>query len=108
MKTNLKRSPKKQSLPYRRIPERSCVACREPKAKRDLVRLVSSTGTVEIDPRGKKTGRGAYLCPVRECWETGLKRNRLEYALRTKLTMENRQALVQYGNSLPSGRDNRG
>ncbi|MBL7209841.1 MAG: YlxR family protein [Dehalococcoidia bacterium] len=90
-----------------RIPQRSCVACRTTKAKRDLVRLVCSAGTVEIDRKGKKTGRGAYLCPVRECWEAGLKGNRLEYTLRTKLTMENRQTLAQYGNSLPSGRENR-
>jgi len=103
----LKSNPQQQIVRKSRIPQRSCVACRETKSKRDLVRLVCTDGTVQIDPKGKKTGRGAYLCPVRECWETGLKGNRLEYALRAKLTMENRQALVQYSNSLPSGRENR-
>jgi len=44
---------------------------------------------------------------MRECWEAGLKSNRLEHALRTKLTLENRQVLVEYGKSLP-GRENQG
>ena len=63
--------------------------------------MIRSGDIVEIDPKGKKSGRGAYLCSIRECWEAGLKGNRLEHALRTKLTMENRQALVEYGSSLP-------
>jgi predicted RNA-binding protein YlxR (DUF448 family) len=62
---------------------------------------VSNNGVVEIDPKGKKPGRGAYLCPFSECWEIGLKSNRLEYALRTRLTLENRQTLLEYGKSLP-------
>jgi predicted RNA-binding protein YlxR (DUF448 family) len=61
---------------------------------------------VEIDLKGKGVGRGVYLCPIRECWETGLKSNRLEYALRAKLTSENRQALVEYSQNLPRKREN--
>lgn len=38
---------------------------------------------VEPDPTGKKSGRGAYLCRQRECWETVLtSRGRLEQALK--------------------------
>jgi predicted RNA-binding protein YlxR (DUF448 family) len=60
------------------------------------VRLVRITdGSVEIDPGGKKAGRGAYLCPVQECWQIGLNGNRLEHTLRTTLTKENRERLVQ-------------
>jgi predicted RNA-binding protein YlxR (DUF448 family) len=55
---------------------------------------------VEIDTTGKKTGRGAYLCPALDCWETGLKSGRLEYALRTSLTRENREQLVRLGQEL--------
>jgi predicted RNA-binding protein YlxR (DUF448 family) len=93
-------SNKKQSLPRKRIPQRSCVACRETKGQRELIRLVCNNSIVEINTGRKRTGRGAYLCPRYECWETGLKKNRLEYALRTKLTLENRQMLVEYGKSL--------
>ena len=89
------------------IPQRTCIACRQARAKRELLRIVRTTdGTIEVDSTGKKAGRGAYLCPVRECWEAGLKGNRLEYALRTKLTLENRQALVEYGRSLLEKGDN--
>ncbi len=85
----------------KRIPRRTCVACRKARAKRELVRLVrSADGSVEVDTRGKKTGRGAYLCPARECWEVGLKSKRLEHALRTNLTQDNREQLTQYGKSL--------
>ena len=67
----------------------------------ELIRLVCNASIAEIDHKGKKTGRGVYLCATRECWEIGLKSNRLEYALRTKLTLENRQSLLEYGRSLP-------
>jgi len=76
-------------------------------AKRELIRLVGNADAVQIDPKGKEAGRGAYLCPIRECWETGLKGNRLEHTLRVKLTLENRQVLVEYGKSLPE-RESRG
>jgi len=83
------------------VPERSCIACRGKTAKRKLIRLVGSADAIKIDPKGKEAGRGAYLCPVRQCWDAGLKGNRLEHALRVKLTLENRQVLVEYGKSLP-------
>ncbi|OGN91305.1 MAG: hypothetical protein A2Z70_03290 [Chloroflexi bacterium RBG_13_48_17] len=90
-----------QILRQRHVPERSCIACREKGAKRELIRLISRAGAVEIDHKGKEAGRGAYLCPIRECWDIGLKGNRLEHALRIELNLENRQALVEYSKSLP-------
>jgi predicted RNA-binding protein YlxR (DUF448 family) len=90
-----------QALKPKHVPQRSCIACRNVSDKRDFVRLVANEGKVEIDLEKKKTGRGAYLCPVYECWEAGLKKNRLEYALRTKLTEENRRMLIEYSESLP-------
>jgi hypothetical protein len=66
-----------------------------------LIRLVrTGNGTVEVDMSGKKPGRGAYLCLNRACWEVALKKNRLEYALRTKLGNENRQMLSEYSHNL--------
>jgi len=69
--------------------------------KRDLVRLVCNDEKIKIDPGKRLTGRGAYLCPVYECWDLGLKKNRLEYALRTKLSEEDRRTLIEYSESLP-------
>ena len=54
--------PARGSRP-RHIPQRTCVACRQTGAKRQLVRVVRAPdGSVTIDPTGKRSGRGAYLC----------------------------------------------
>ncbi len=79
-------------------PQRTCVACRQVKDKQELVRLArTSDNLVEVDINERKSGRGAYLCRSKECWETGLNSNRLEYSLRTVLTPENREQLIKYG-----------
>jgi predicted RNA-binding protein YlxR (DUF448 family) len=92
---------KKQAYKPKHIPQRSCIACKTVSDKRDLVRLVCNEEKVEIDLEKKRSGRGAYLCPVYECWELGLKKNRLEYALRTKLSEEDRRILTEYSERLP-------
>jgi predicted RNA-binding protein YlxR (DUF448 family) len=55
-----------------------------------------SSSAWEIDLTGKKAGRGAYLHPQAACWETALKRNRLEAALKTKLTPDDRLRLHEF------------
>ena len=85
------------TMKAKHIPQRTCVACRTVKAKRELIRVVRTpSGNVEIDSGGRKAGRGAYLCRDQECWETGLKDNRLEHTLRTSLTKENHEQLMKY------------
>ena len=83
------------------VPERTCIACRQVKAKRDLIRIVKTKDEgIVIDANGKKPGRGAYLCKTRECWEKGLKGNRLENVMRTTLTPQDRQRLEEYTEKL--------
>ena len=85
----------------RRIPERTCIACRQVKAKRDLVRIVKTSDEgIVVDTQGKKPGRGAYICKTKECWENGLKGNRLEYVMRGALTQQDRQRLEEYAEKL--------
>jgi predicted RNA-binding protein YlxR (DUF448 family) len=82
-------------------PQRTCIACRQVKEKKALIRLVcTENGVAEIDVFGKKPGRGAYLCFNKVCWELALKKNRLEYALRIKLNDDNRQSLLEYSHNL--------
>lgn len=70
-------------------PQRTCIACRETKDKRDLIRIVRTpTGTLIIDPTGKANGRGAYLCRQASCWEKGLQKQRLAQALKVNLPVE--------------------
>jgi predicted RNA-binding protein YlxR (DUF448 family) len=82
--------------PTRDVPQRTCVVCRKIKAKRELIRLVRvADAGIEIDIAGKKTGRGAYLCRAAECWGEALKGGRLEHALRTTITKDNKERLAK-------------
>ncbi len=82
----------------RHVPMRTCIACRQPRPKRSLIRIVSSPGQgVEIDPTGKMAGRGAYLCLDRACWDTALSSSDiLPRALRTSISTENRAVLMAF------------
>jgi predicted RNA-binding protein YlxR (DUF448 family) len=84
------------------VPQRTCIACHQVKPKRELLRIVRTPqGRVEMDPTGKKSGRGAYLCANRSCWTTALKKKRLEQELETTITEEDRAALEAYAATLP-------
>ena len=86
-----------QPIAGKRVPQRTCVACRRIKAKRDLIRVVRTPGgEIEIDDTGKKDGRGAYLCPTRECMDKALKGNQLEHTLKSSITVESREKLTRY------------
>lgn len=82
----------------RHVPQRTCIACRQTSAKRQLVRIVRAPdGSVTIDPSGKRSGRGAYLCDLPECWQTGLKRGALPHALKIEsIPEDNLQTLTEY------------
>ena len=65
----------------KKIPLRQCVGCREMKPKKELIRVVKSPeGEVSLDFKGKKPGRGAYLCPNGECLKRSRKSKALERA----------------------------
>ena len=86
----------------RRIPQRTCVACRQVEGKRQLVRIVrTAEGAVQVDPTGKRNGRGAYLHASRACWDLALRRKALQNALKTEISDSDRVALVSYRDSLP-------
>ncbi len=66
----------------KKIPMRKCLGCNEMKPKRELIRAVKSPdGEVSLDLTGKKSGRGAYICPSKECFKKARKAKRLERAL---------------------------
>ncbi len=82
------------------IPQRTCVGCRTAMPKRQMIRIVRTPEGVQIDPTGKKSGRGAYLHDRRTCWEQGLN-GALAHALRTELRVEDREQLVKFMLALP-------
>ena len=63
----------------KRVPLRMCTGCGEHLPKKELVRVVKSpTGEIFIDLTGKKSGRGAYVCPKADCLRKARKARRLE------------------------------
>ena len=91
----------KRSQRRKHVPQRTCVACRTVRPKRELVRVVRTPeGTVMVDETGKRSGRGAYLCRQRDCWETALARRQLERAMKVTLTAETQAQLREYAAGL--------
>ena len=84
------------------IPQRTCIACRQVKDKRELVRVVRTPERfVEVDETGKKSGRGAYLCRSAPCWRKVLEKDALNRALKMSLTVEQKDELRKFIKSLP-------
>ena len=66
-----------------------------------MVRIVRTPDRgVKVDESGKASGRGAYLCRERKCWERALSEKRLEYALKTGLSKEEWETLLEFGQAL--------
>ena len=73
----------------RKIPLRKCIGCGEMKDKRTLVRIVrNKEGEISVDLKGKKPGRGAYICKSVDCFEKARKAHRLERAFSTQIEPE--------------------
>lgn len=80
----------------KKIPQRQCVGCRTMKDKKSLLRLVKTPeGEILPDATGKKSGRGAYVCPNSECLKKARKSRALERALETAIPDEVYEALTQ-------------
>lgn len=78
----------------KKIPMRQCVGCREMKSKRELIRVVRSPeGELSLDFRGKKPGRGAYVCPDPACLAKAKKSKALSRAFEMTVPEEVYQAL---------------
>lgn len=76
-------------LKAKKFPQRMCVGCRTMKFKRELVRVVRTpSGEICLDQTGKKAGRGAYICPNKDCLEKAIKSKALERALQQQINPE--------------------
>ena len=71
----------------KKVPMRMCVACREMKPKKELIRVVRTPeGEIVADETGRKNGRGAYLCRAEACFNKAVKTRALERALEQPLS----------------------
>lgn len=86
----------------KKIPMRQCLGCREMKPKRELIRAVKSPdGEVNLDFKGKMSGRGAYLCPNGECLKKAMKSKALERAFSVQIPEEIYEELRQQMEAKP-------
>lgn len=66
----------------KKVPMRMCVGCREMKPKKELLRVVRTPeDEIVLDFTGKKSGRGAYVCPNEACLKRASKQKQLDRAL---------------------------
>ena len=71
------------------VPLRKCLGCDEMLGKKGLLRIVrDKDGNVSLDLTGKKSGRGAYICPDLNCLQAARKAKRLERALECAIPAE--------------------
>lgn len=67
------------------IPKRMCIACRNMRAKEDLIKVVKTKDGAEVDLMQNKFGRGAYVCKNEECIKAIKKRRSLSKHFKTQL-----------------------
>ena len=51
----------------KKVPIRTCIACRTALPKKELNRIVKSGEEIFFDKTGRANGRGAYVCSNPEC-----------------------------------------
>jgi len=101
----------------KKLPQRRCVGCGISKNKSELIRVVRSpvgrglapaetnddnappandiAPDVSIDLKGKKSGRGAYICRDEACLKKALKARKFERSLEIKISEELAESLLE-------------
>ena len=80
----------------KKIPMRQCMGCNEHKPKNELLRVVRDPeGNISLDFKGKKSGRGAYLCFDVSCLKKARKSKRIDRVLECEIPAEVYDAMEQ-------------
>jgi uncharacterized protein len=93
----------KPKATLKHVPQRMCIVCRETAGKRTLIRLVRTAEGVQVDPKGKTNGRGAYLCTNPTCWARVASSDVLEKALRMTISAEEKARLGEALHTIKAG-----
>ncbi len=85
-------------------PVRLCLGCREPKLKIDLLRIVKTNdGNISLDMRGKLSGRGAYICRNRSCFDKAYRSKALDRSLGITIPAEVYDTISGYFDDIENG-----
>lgn len=80
----------------KKVPLRMCTGCGQMKPKKEMLRVVrDKEGAISLDFKGKKPGRGAYVCRSLECLKKSRKGRRLEKAFQCSIPDEIYQKLEE-------------
>ena len=75
---------------------RRCLGCNEHNPKAELLRVVRDPeGGISLDFRGKKSGRGAYICRDVKCLKKARKSHRIDKDLECTIPDEVYDAMEQ-------------
>ncbi|MCI9148270.1 MAG: YlxR family protein [Hungatella sp.] len=78
----------------KKIPLRQCIGCGEMKNKKEMIRILKTQGeSFILDATGRKNGRGAYLCPSRECLQKAVKSRGLDRSFKMSVPKDVYEAL---------------
>ena len=73
----------------KKIPLRMCVACKEMKPKKELIRIVrTADGEYKVDFTGKLNGRGAYICNAIGCIDICMKQKSLSKSFKENISLD--------------------
>ncbi len=76
-------------MKHKKVPIRMCCGCGQNLPKRELIRIVKSPeGEISLDKTGKKSGRGAYICPKIECLNIAQKSRKIERVFSCRIPEE--------------------
>lgn len=74
----------------KKTPIRKCVACGARRPKSELIRVVYNKNNKQVclDKDRKMSGRGAYICPDKDCLLKARKANKFSRALKISISDE--------------------
>lgn len=81
-------------MKMKKVPMRRCAGCGQSKEKRELIRIVRTPqGQVLLDPSGRLSGRGVYVCRDQACLVKATRTKALERSLDVPVGEDVLQAL---------------
>lgn len=76
-------------------PFRKCIACGSRRNEIELLRIVKNKDQILIDPGSDLPGRGAYICPNKNCITKSQENNLLGKALKTEISDDFYQKIME-------------
>lgn len=76
--------------------ERRCVACRENKQQKQLLRIARINQEFVLDKSNSLGGRGAYVCKGKKCIDLTIKKKLLNRAFKSNIDNQIYQLLGEY------------